>query len=91
MAAQRTEETRSALEPGSPAIREPTPAERAQWIEEFEAAARRPLRIRFRYAFLKTYKPVLDDAQYRSFDTTAEYRRWCEVNLPAWLGYGRAL
>ena len=56
---------------------------------DFEAAARRPLEQRLRYAFIKTYKPVLDDASYRSFDTMSEYRRWCEVNLPKWLGYGR--
>ena len=56
---------------------------------ETEAAARRPLRLRMRYAFLKTYKPVLDDAPYRSFETTADYRRWCEQNLPTWLGYDR--
>ena len=55
------------------------------------AAARRPLRTRFRYAFIRTYKPVLDDASYRSFDSTAEYRAWCEENLPSWLGYGRNL
>jgi len=60
-----------------------------EWLEEFEAAARRPLETRFRYAFIKTYKPVMDDASYRSFDTTADYRRWCEENLPNWLGYGR--
>ena len=60
-----------------------------EWLEEFEAAARRPLRQRFRYAFIKTYKPVLDDASYRSFDSMAEYRRCCEENLPDWLGYGR--
>ncbi len=59
------------------------------WLQDFEAAARRPLRTRMRYAFIKTYKPVLDDAPYRSFDTMAEYRRWCEDNLPDWLGYGR--
>ncbi len=61
----------------------------AEWLEEFEAAARRPLRERFRYAFIKTYKPVMDDADYRSFESMAEYRRWCEENLPDWLGYGR--
>ncbi len=60
-----------------------------EWLEEFEAAARRPLRTRFRYAFIRTYKPVLDDAPYRAFDTMADYRRWCEENLPDWLGYGR--
>jgi hypothetical protein len=63
--------------------------EQRQWKEEFEAAARRPLRLRMRYAFIKTYKPVLDDEPYRSFETMAEYRQWCEENLPAWLGYGR--
>jgi len=60
-----------------------------EWLEEFEAAARRPLKQRLRYAFIKTYKPVLDDAKYRSFETTAQYRSWCEENLPSWLGYGR--
>lgn len=59
------------------------------WLEEFEAAARRPLRIRMRYAFIRTYKPVLDDAPFRSFETTEAYRQWCEQNLPDWLGYGR--
>jgi hypothetical protein len=77
---------------------EPTPATlRAElltripreWLEEFEAAARRPLARRFRYAFIKTYKPVMDDARFRAFDSTADYRHWCEENLPSWLGYGR--
>jgi hypothetical protein len=27
-----------------------------EWLEEFEAAARRPLKTRFRYAFIHTYK-----------------------------------
>ncbi|MGI9165692.1 MAG: hypothetical protein ACR2G5_04800 [Pyrinomonadaceae bacterium] len=61
----------------------------ADWFDEFEAAARRPLEIRMRYSFIRTYKPGLDDATYRSFDTMEEYRRWCEENLPTWLGYGR--
>ena len=65
------------------------PAIPAEWLAEFEAAARRPLRTRFRYAFIKTYKPVMDDAKFRAFATTADYRRWCEENLPDWLGYGR--
>ena len=59
------------------------------WLAEFEAAAQRPLETRFRYAFIHTYKPVLDDAPFRAFETTADYRRWCEENLPDWLGYGR--
>ena len=59
------------------------------WIAEFEAAGRRPLALRWRYSFIKTYKPVLDDADYRSFDTMEAYRQWCEEQLPEWLGYGR--
>jgi hypothetical protein len=61
----------------------------ADWLEEFEAAAWRPLKTRMRYAFIHTYKPVLDDATYRAFDTMEDYRRWCEENLPDWLGYAR--
>ena len=60
-----------------------------EWLEEFEAAGHRPLEIRLRYAFIHTYKPVLDDARYRAFTTMEDYRRWCEKNLPDWLGYGR--
>ena len=68
---------------------EPTAEELREWEADFEAAARRPLRSRMRYAFISTYKPVLDDARYRSFDSLAEYRTWCETHLPGWLGYGR--
>lgn len=68
---------------------EPLPAIPPEWLAEFEAAARRSLEMRFRYAFIKTYKPVLDDASYRSFESMEAYRRWCEENLPDWLGYGR--
>ena len=60
-----------------------------EWLAEFEAAARRPLETRFRYAFVRTYKPVLDDEEFRAFDTMEDYRQWCEDNLPDWLGYGR--
>ena len=61
----------------------------ADWLADFEAAARRPLPLRMRYAFIHTYKPVLDDARFRAFETMREYREWCEKNVPAWLGYGR--
>ena len=58
-------------------------------LEDFEAAAGRSIETRFRYAFIHTYKPVLDDAEYRAFDSMEDYRSWCEANLPDWLGYGR--
>ena len=66
-----------------------SPAIPPEWLEEFEAAARRPLETRVRYAFIHTYKPILDDEPFRAFSSTEEYRRWCETNLPDWLGYGR--
>jgi hypothetical protein len=62
-----------------------------EWEEEFEAARRRPLEQRIKYAFIHTYKPVLDDAPFRVFDTMEQYRRWCEENLPDWLGYSRTV
>lgn len=58
-----------------------------EWWAEFEAARKRPFKLHMKYAFVHTYKPVLDDAPYRSFETTAEYRKWCNENLPKWLGY----
>ncbi len=66
-----------------------TAAQRQAWEEEFAAAARRPLPVRLRYAFIHTYKPVLDDAPFRAFERMADYRNWCETQLPSWLGYGR--
>lgn len=71
------------------AIESPDAQTLREWEAEFEAAAQRPLSVRLRYAFIHTYKPVLDDAKYRAFDTMEEYRQWCEKNLPDWLGYGR--
>lgn len=65
----------------------PTPID-PQWWTEFEAARKRPFEIHMKYAFIHTCKPVLDDAPYRSFETTADYRKRCNENLPTWLGYG---
>ena len=63
----------------------------SQWEAEFEASMRRSLAVRIKYSFIRTYKPVLDDATYRSFETLADYREWCQKNLPGGLGYGRSL
>ncbi len=62
------------------------PADR---LAEFEAASRRPLAQRWKYAFVRTVKPVMDDERFRAFDTMDDYRRWCEANLPRFLGYHR--
>ena len=49
-----------------------------EWWEAFEANAKRSLETRMRYAFIHTYKPVLDDAPYRAFETMDAYRRRSE-------------
>ena len=54
----------------------------ADWLAEFEAAQKRSLPTRMNYAFIRTHKPVLDDASFRAFDTMDDYRCWCEENLP---------
>jgi hypothetical protein len=63
--------------------------DRDQAWREFEAMAKRPLSQRIHYGFVHTYKPVLDVAPYRSFETMEEYRKWCAANLPVWLGFAR--
>jgi hypothetical protein len=50
----------------------------------------RPLELRIKYGFCRTHKPVLDNAPWRSFDSMADYRSWCETNLPEYLGFRRA-
>ncbi|HZT60567.1 MAG TPA: hypothetical protein VFA21_18325 [Pyrinomonadaceae bacterium] len=62
------------------------------WLKDFRRQCERNLargvEERMRYGFNYVYKPVLDDARWRSFSSTAEYREWCRENLPAYLGYG---
>jgi hypothetical protein len=57
--------------------------------EQCRRQMERPLEDRIKYGFYCVYKPVLDDVPWRSFNSTAEYRAWCEVNLPEYLGYHR--
>jgi hypothetical protein len=46
--------------------------------------------LRLKYGFNRVHKPVLDDTPWRSFDSMAAYRAWCEENLPEYLGFKRA-
>ncbi|MCA9413836.1 MAG: hypothetical protein KC940_07760 [Candidatus Omnitrophica bacterium] len=46
------------------------------------------VRDRLKNAFVEVHRPGLDDGPpMRSWDTTADYREWCEENLEPWLGY----
>lgn len=56
--------------------------------EQCDRCLRRTVAERMRYCFNYVYKPVMDDADWRSFESMEEYRQWCRVNLPEYLGYG---
>jgi hypothetical protein len=60
----------------------------ADFKEQCERSIKRSVASRMRYGFCYVYKPVLDDAPWRSFDSMVEYRKWCRENLPEYLGYG---
>ena len=55
--------------------------------EQCRRQMNRSLEDRMKYGFCRVYRPVLDDAKVRVFDTTKEYREWCAENLPAYLGF----
>lgn len=62
-----------------------------EWLKDFKASQKRSLKERWNYSFIHTYKPILDDITYRSFESLSDYRQWCEKKLPSWLGYGKKL
>ena len=59
----------------------------AEFREQCRRQLDRPLALRVKYGFNRVHKPVLDDAPWRAFRTMAEYRAWCEKNLPEYLGF----
>jgi hypothetical protein len=63
--------------------------EEEAWREQCRRGLERDVITRIKYGFCHVHKPVLDDLPSRSFATMAEYRDWCERELPAYLGYGR--
>jgi hypothetical protein len=64
-------------------------SEEDEWREQCRRQLDRDMMTRIKYGFCHVHKPVLDDAPFRAFATLAEYREWCEKNLPAYLGYRR--
>lgn len=50
----------------------------------------RSLEDRIKYGFIRRHRAVLNDAPWRSFNSMAEYRAWCETNLPEYLGFKKA-
>jgi hypothetical protein len=62
----------------------------SEFREQCRRQLERRLEDRIKYGFCLVYKPVLDDAPHRAFETMAEYRAWCEANLPEYLGFRQA-
>jgi len=60
----------------------------AEFREECQRTLQMSVEDRMRFGFVYEYKPILDDTQWRSFDSMEAYRRWCDENLPEELGYG---
>ena len=59
--------------------------------EQCRRQMQRPIEDRIKYGFCRMYKPVLDDAPWRVFETMAEYREWCATHLPDYLGFKPAI
>ena len=65
------------------------PSDDEDWRDQCRLGLERDVMTRIKYGFVHVHKPVLDDVGCRAFETMAEYRPWCEENLPAYLGYRR--
>jgi hypothetical protein len=64
-------------------------SEEDAWRDQCRRGLDRDVMTRIKYGFCHVYKPVLDDAPFRAFDTMEDYRDWCERELPPYLGYRR--
>lgn len=58
-----------------------------EWAEQCRRNLERDTMAHIKYGFAHVYKPVLDDAPYRIFDSMKEYRQWCHDQLPRYLGF----
>lgn len=58
-----------------------------EWAEQCRRNLERDVMTHIKYGFAHVYKPVLDDAPYRIFDSMKEYRQWCHEQLPRYLGF----
>lgn len=68
-------------------LKTPKGDELKEWGERCERQIKRSLKDRMDYGFVYTYKPILDDAPSRVFNSTKDYREWCNKNLPSYLRY----
>jgi hypothetical protein len=62
-------------------------SEEEQLAFDFSDGLSRTVYERILLGFVPMKLPVIDEAPYRIFITTKEYRKWANENTPKWLGY----
>jgi hypothetical protein len=62
-------------------------SEEDQLTFDFSDGLSRTVDERIQLGFMAMKLPVIDEAAYRIFSTTKEYRKWANENTPTWLGY----
>ena len=62
-------------------------SEEEQLTFDFSDGLSRTVYERTQLGFIAMKFPVIDEAPYRIFSTTKEYREWANENTPTWLGY----
>jgi len=58
-----------------------------KWRKQCKRQLKRSLKDKLNYGFVYIYKKILDDAPFRIFNSIKEYKKWCNENLPTYLGY----
>ena len=62
-------------------------SEEEQLAFDFSDGLSRTVYERILLGFIPMKLAVIDEAPYRIFGTTKEYRKWANENTPSWLGY----
>jgi hypothetical protein len=62
-------------------------SEEEQLTFDFSDGLSRTVYERIQLGFIAMKLPVIDEAPYRIFSTSKEYRKWANENTPTWLGY----
>jgi hypothetical protein len=62
-------------------------SEEEQLTFDFSDGLSRTVCERIQLGFIPMKLPVIDEAPYRIFSTTKEYRKWANENTPSSLGY----
>ncbi len=62
-------------------------SEEEQFKLDFTDGLSRSVYERIELGFIIMKLPVIDDENYRIFDTMEEYKKWADKNIPSWLGY----